>query len=563
MKYKKIALFVVVLAVSIFLRAPKAHAATINVTANAVDTNNASGNCSLYEAVESAETDMAVDNCTSGSGSDTINIPDGTYTLTQNIDISTTITLDGTSRLGTIVDGDGLYGISATNGGTNPTLTIKDITMQNGIKGLTAVNQDMSFVIDNTAWHDFSNANVGEPAGIQVSANTDGSEFGSFTFTNSVVYNNSGDKGAGVEAQLFVTATITACEFYDNTTTGVDPYPALNIRALTASVSDTDVHDNDEFGATVVGHDITIDHLDVTDNSQGGLGINPILNPPASMSLKNSSVTGNAGQMGLYISSDTGGYEVDISNVTVSDNSGLLYPAMTLFSDENDPISGTIANVTIADNVRNGDVGFTAPGAMMFMSQSQIDPTVTLQNMLISNNLSGGNQQNCAPIPVPVMFWPDSLGNNLSDDDTCSAVFDQPGTDLNDVSAGLDPLTEVNNTWVHPIQASSPANDGGATVLGISTDQRGTARPQNGAFDIGAYETTEAPTGGQQGGGSGNGGSGGGNNAANTTTQNTKGTLGETGQTIKPALALVLAAASLTAIGMMALRTRYRRYSIR
>lgn len=62
-------------------------AATINVTANAVDTV-VNGNCSLVEAIQAANTDAAVDACTAGSGADTINLPAGTYTLTVFDNIS-------------------------------------------------------------------------------------------------------------------------------------------------------------------------------------------------------------------------------------------------------------------------------------------------------------------------------------------------------------------------------------------------------------------------------------------------------------------------------------------
>jgi hypothetical protein len=80
-----------------------------------------------------------------------------------------------------------------------------------------------------------------------------------------------------------------------------------------------------------------------------------------------------------------------------------------------------------------------------------------------------------------------SAGNNLSSDATCSTINNQP-TDLNDVNANLDVLTEENNTWVLPLQDNSPAVDAGATISSITTDQRGIARPQGLAYDIGAYE---------------------------------------------------------------------------
>src|SRR5262249_778091 len=53
---------------------------------------------------------------------------------------------------------------------------------------------------------------------------------------------------------------------------------------------------------------------------------------------------------------------------------------------------------------------------------------------------------------------------------------------------------DVNATFVNAggndfhLRPGSPAIDGGATVLEVTTDLEGTPRPQVGAYDIGAYE---------------------------------------------------------------------------
>jgi len=55
---------------------------SINVTTEADELNN-DGDCSLREALQAANTDSAVDACPAGSGWDTINIPTGTFRLTE------------------------------------------------------------------------------------------------------------------------------------------------------------------------------------------------------------------------------------------------------------------------------------------------------------------------------------------------------------------------------------------------------------------------------------------------------------------------------------------------
>lgn len=67
--------------VTVFAWMPeRAEAATITVNTTA-DENNADGDCSLREAIRSANGDVAIDACTAGSGADTVSVPAGTYTL--------------------------------------------------------------------------------------------------------------------------------------------------------------------------------------------------------------------------------------------------------------------------------------------------------------------------------------------------------------------------------------------------------------------------------------------------------------------------------------------------
>jgi len=82
-----------------------------------------------------------------------------------------------------------------------------------------------------------------------------------------------------------------------------------------------------------------------------------------------------------------------------------------------------------------------------------------------------------------------SNGHNLDSGATCG--FAASG-DITDTDPLLGPLTEENGAWVHPLLEGSPAIDAGACVAGITTDQRGTSRPQGDGCDIGAYERGRA-----------------------------------------------------------------------
>ena len=74
-----------------------AFAAGITVNTFA-DEDGAGADCSLREAITAANTDAPYGGCPAGSGADTINLPDGLYTLTQGSQlptVSTTIIING------------------------------------------------------------------------------------------------------------------------------------------------------------------------------------------------------------------------------------------------------------------------------------------------------------------------------------------------------------------------------------------------------------------------------------------------------------------------------------
>ena len=78
-----------------------------------------------------------------------------------------------------------------------------------------------------------------------------------------------------------------------------------------------------------------------------------------------------------------------------------------------------------------------------------------------------------------------SKGNNLSGDASCG--FNQ-ASDLSNTDPLLGPLADNGGlTQTHALLAGSPAIDTGSDT-GLETDQRGVARPQGAAFDIGAFE---------------------------------------------------------------------------
>ncbi len=128
-----------------FTPAPIAQANTITATIIFVNTTadeiNSDGDCSLREAIRAANSDAAVDACPAGSGSDTVLLPAGTFTLTKvgsdedlaesgDLDITSSLTIVGVSTRDTVIDGNLTDRIFEVIGST--TLWVRKLTLRNG-----------------------------------------------------------------------------------------------------------------------------------------------------------------------------------------------------------------------------------------------------------------------------------------------------------------------------------------------------------------------------------------------------------------------------------------------
>lgn len=259
------------------------------------------------------------------------------------------------------------------------------------------------------------------------------------------------------------------------------------------------------------GNNVTLDYVRVTGNGPGtGAGI---FNGSSNLHLNHSTVDGNSssdsffgcdwsGGSGAGIASLCGGGSNYISNSTITGNTAATWGGGLIVNDgttiiENSTISGNHANhpdpflgggalfvggafpdvtvrfTTIADNTATGTGGGLWGGSLI-----KVYATILQDN-------AGGD---CATAPffaTPVT----SLGYNIASDATCALA--QP-TDLNSTNAIAGPLADNGGpTETQAPSAFSPAIDR-IPVAGCSVpaDQRGVARPQGGACDVGAVEVT-------------------------------------------------------------------------
>ena len=128
------------------LAAPVNAAGVISVnTVN--DEDNTGDSCSLREAIKAANTDAAYGGCTAGSGTDTITLPVGTYTLSlgdQLPPVTSAIVVEGNeSIIQAHVDPDTASWrvFEVVNGGD---LTLEDLTVRHGycVNALSCASQD-------------------------------------------------------------------------------------------------------------------------------------------------------------------------------------------------------------------------------------------------------------------------------------------------------------------------------------------------------------------------------------------------------------------------------------
>jgi hypothetical protein len=164
-----------------------------------------------------------------------------------------------------------------------------------------------------------------------------------------------------------------------------------------------------------------------------------------------------------------------LANSTVSGNSA--FAGGGIFSGYN----LTLTNSTVSDNTAMYRYG----GAGIF--NNSITGIATFSNTIVAGN--DPSTPTCFNAGV------DSLGYNLTDDDSCG--FTAP-SDLVVADAMLGPLQDNGGpTETHDLLPGSPAIDAGDNASCPATDQRGAARPFDGdgngkaVCDIGAVEMPE------------------------------------------------------------------------
>lgn len=279
------------------------------------------------------------------------------------------------------------------------------------------------------------------------------------------------------------------------------------VEGLTLTGGSTEIGSGEETfpgdgGAIVVveSEELTLNGINISGNraSQNGGGVAA---PPESsavtatnLSIADSTIAGNQVAGGTGEGLGGGIYalgSLSLVNSTVSGN-GVEGPTGTSQGGgivtgpdgvNPEPTKVTLLNATVAGNsVNAGGIG---GGIAVYNPAMGLEPSFTVRNTIVAGNTVGGAEADCGTV---------SLGtsdHNLSGDASC--MFIDPGSKQN-TNPQLGALqNNGGQTDTMALLAGSPAIDAGTNSGCPPTDQRGVARPQGSACDIGAFELVPKP----------------------------------------------------------------------
>ncbi|MGZ5313043.1 MAG: choice-of-anchor Q domain-containing protein [Solirubrobacterales bacterium] len=421
--------------------AASAGANTYNVTplsSDAPDINTAdagicdagAGVCTLRAAVQTA-------NSAGSAGFDTIQLPaGGSFTLTIPPDGTPDDAADGDLDITTNLEIKGL-GTGATITGNLPTPVDRILHIPSGIPNVTLSNL--------TVTNGLAASNAGGGAIRQESGSL--SIIGTSVANSQAPGNNS--KGGGI----FASATATSLSLTDSTVSGSHVSP----NALAG-----------EGGGIYTAVPTTLNRVTISGNN-------------ASQNCGN--LCGGTAA-GIFV----GAGPSTFTNVTVSGNhSWGGTPSAFAFAGGISNASAsvlTIRDSTVVNNI--ADVGFTTGGGNILMNGNG----TTLENTIIAGGSGPPGTENCA---VDAFGNYTSQGHNL-ESPTNQCNLTGPGDLPSVANPMLGSLTNNGGpTQTHALILGSPAIDAGGAG-GLATDQRGVARPQGPACDIGAYELDKPGT---------------------------------------------------------------------
>lgn len=284
-----------------------------------------------------------------------------------------------------------------------------------------------------------------------------------------------GQPGAGVYSNVVqaVTLELTDVALINNTYEGaIAVFNNTNLILRRVRINGNNAYDPAQnavnpWGAALTAGDgtVTLEDVDISGNGKGS-GIIQL-----GGTLQGTNVTISDNQSFGILNYQTG--NATLTNATISGNSFGVHNLGAM----------NLTNVTVSGNAYGGLVNWPA----CCLGSPPPEVVLNLKNTIVADQPFGSDCQGIAPII--------SLGYNLDSDGSCglTAAGDLPNTNPMLAALALNP---PGSTETQALEPGSPAIDhipvatnGCGTT--ITTDQRGVARPQGAACDIGAYELAQ------------------------------------------------------------------------
>jgi CSLREA domain-containing protein len=443
-----------------------AAAYTVNSTEDLPDGSPGDGACETARGSGVCTLRAAIMEANAQSGADTIVVPAGLYRLGRppeadddfavygDLDIINNLTITGASPTDSIIDGAGTSRIFDI--ATPVSVSMSKLTLRSGAEGDGAGirNAGSLTLTDVTVAGNTAQASGG---GI---LNT-----GTLSMSGGALSGNHSGRGGALTNLGTVTLNGTAMDGnsvwrYGGALTN-DPSSFMTLTNVTVT------NNSGGFccGGIANGGTLTITGSTISKNrSEFGGGLtnnhrNAAANIGASTISENSADDGGGGIVNQGTLTAT---NVTLSANKAGANGGGLYNGFF----DGAPSSTSLINVTLAGN--------SAPNGSAVFNDTRAG--VQLRNTLIAAGTGGGS---CAG-PMT------SLGHNLDEGASCGL---SAAGDIASTGAKLGPLADNGGpTRTHTPLPDSPAIDAGDAANCPSADQRGIARPQRSACDIGAVE---------------------------------------------------------------------------
>ncbi|GAC1387036.1 MAG: hypothetical protein NVSMB42_07860 [Herpetosiphon sp.] len=408
----------------------------------------------------------------------------GSITFACGGPITIILTTQKMISINTTMDGGNLITLSGGNAtrlflvNSATTLTLSNITLTNGYvaaDGGAIYNNGGTLILQHSTIQKCQTTTVGS-GGALVS-------YGTLTISDSTFV---GNKAAGGGA-LYVRsgqATISNSVLRQNATTSTTSgwggalllWQGVRVDMRGGEIANNSADQGGAIHNRFASSTITLNGTNIHNNnavSQGG----GIYNLSGTATLSNFTLQGNSAPEyggGIFNSGGT----ATLTNVTLQGNTAEGNTAGTAGLGGGIYNSGgtaTLTNVTLQGNMalHGGIFNSNTTGTQLFF-----------KNVVIDNSGTSSGNYNCDGVQPSASF-------SLSTDSTCAL---SGAGNFNNTPALLGPLQDNGGGMLTLLpQPNSPLIDNGQCVAGVTTDERGVARPQGAACDIGAVEVVPAP----------------------------------------------------------------------